>query len=150
MIIVDLRQIRTSCVQACNFVANPLCDNRGEGKMFSWLYIYNNVIHDMQTAQVPQKQNGCDIHVNNVPSRLCTSCAQVHDLPQNHCSDIYIYIYIYLSIYLSIYLCIYIYIYGLKKKHISYWKHNYFSSFQKLYQKLYQSFWKEEKYLCFY
>ena len=27
-------------------------------------------------------------HENNVPSRLsCTSCAQVHELPQSHCGD---------------------------------------------------------------
>ena len=48
-----------------------------------------------------------------------TSCAQVHELPQNHCGDnwvaycvhnIYIYIYIYIHIYIYVHIYIYIYI----------------------------------------
>ena len=78
-------------------------------------------IHDMQSTQISQREDGHNInicnHENNVPSRLSqnvqykrTSCAQVHELPQRCCGDLFIYpsISIYQSIYLSIYLSKYL------------------------------------------
>ena len=75
-----------------------------------YIYIYIDIyvsIHGTQSTQISGKQDEHNIYV--IMKTMCppgtsnrASCAQVHELPQNHCGEnpgahcLYIYIYIYI------------------------------------------------------
>ena len=49
-----------------------------------FLHFVSKEIHDKQSSEILQKQDGSNIYAI---MKICASFSQVHELPQNHCGD---------------------------------------------------------------